>query len=103
VKKAKSASEMLKQGSELVVGDRDKTHGSKLKNHENIAAMWNVYMKQKYGRSLTWKITPVDVTNMMALLKIARQLTGKYNPDDYIDGAAYLAMSGEFASSGCEK
>ena len=40
-------------------------------------------------------ITCDDVAVMMALLKISRSTQGKFNVDDYIDAAAYMAIAGE--------
>ncbi len=40
------ASDIAKKASELVAGDRDRTHGDKLKNFENIATMWNAWLAE---------------------------------------------------------
>ena len=77
----------LEQAINLVSSDRQKTHGTALENHNNIALSWSVYLNKM--------ITPHDVAIMMALLKIARTKTGSFNADDYTDGAAYLAIAGE--------
>jgi hypothetical protein len=34
---------------------------------------------------------------MMTLLKVARTKIGSHNPDDYVDGAGYMAIAGEIA------
>jgi hypothetical protein len=39
-----------------------------------------------------------DVGNMMALMKVARQFSGEFNIDDFIDGCGYLACAGEIAA-----
>ena len=31
----------------------------------------------------------------MVVLKMARATAGRFNPDDYVDGAAYMALAGE--------
>jgi hypothetical protein len=81
----------LLRAADLVAGERDRQHGSKRQNFQNIADQWNAYL----GQRLVTLITPVDVGLMMALLKIARTKSGSHNPDDYIDGAGYLACSAE--------
>ncbi len=35
---------------------------------------------------------------MMALLKVARQFSGEFNVDDFIDACGYLACAGEIAA-----
>jgi len=32
---------------------------------------------------------------MLSLLKVSRSQVGKHNIDDYVDGAAYMAIAGE--------
>jgi len=36
---------------------------------------------------------------MMILLKMARQMTGEYNPDDFVDMAGYAGCAGEIAAA----
>ena len=85
------AKEMLEEAIELVDGDRETTHGSMYKNHQNIARLWNGYLHDKET------LTASDVANMMELLKIARRKLGVFNPDDYVDGAGYAAVAFECA------
>lgn len=87
----RSATDVLSHASRLVAGDRNRTHGDKLDNHRNIAAMWNAYL----GDQLARPITPAQVALMMAALKIARTKIGDHNIDDYIDGAGYFACAAE--------
>lgn len=35
----------------------------------------------------------------MAVLKMARATAGNFNPDDYVDGAAYFALASECAAN----
>jgi hypothetical protein len=92
------AQDIAKKAAELVAGERDRTHGDKLKNFENIATLWNAYLSMK-----RLPINAADVGQMMALMKIARTASGDFNIDDYIDGAGYIACSGEIASNADEK
>lgn len=96
------ASDIAKKASELVSGERDRQHGDKVKNFENIATLWNAYLgvaEKRTGRPLDAR----DVGNMMALMKVARQFSGEFNVDDFIDGCGYLACAGEIAALKDEK
>lgn len=84
------APDTLQTALDLVTGDRNRQNGEALRNHENIALLWTAYKREQF--------TPQDVAMMMALVKIARTQLGEHNPDDYIDGAGYLAIAGEIAS-----
>tara|TARA_R100000700_G_C3164135_1_gene139540 strand:+ start:112 stop:378 length:267 start_codon:yes stop_codon:yes gene_type:complete len=77
---------ILEQAKELVKGDRQKEYGDKLINHENIAALWSVFLRKE--------ISPHDVAMCMALVKVAR-LMHAHKKDNYIDLAAYAAVAAE--------
>lgn len=79
----------LNEALRLTANDRQNSYGDKSKNHCNIGALWSAYL----GREITAR----DVSLMMALLKIARTKLGRHDDDDYIDGAAYIAIAGEIA------
>jgi hypothetical protein len=91
-----SAGAILRRAAELVGGDRQATHGNKVANHDNIAALWTVFLRRKLRDGTA--VTALDVALMMVLLKVARTLTGSYNPDDYIDAAGYAGVAGEIAA-----
>lgn len=78
--------DLLQDAIKLVEGDRQKEYGDKLKNHQNIADLWSVFLKKK--------ITPHDVAICMALVKVAR-LMNQHKKDSYLDMAAYAAIAGE--------
>jgi hypothetical protein len=84
-----SADAILTKAAELVSGDRAKTHGDKVQNHDNIAKLWSAF--------LGVEINPLQVALMMVLLKIARTKSGSLNLDDYIDMAGYAGVAGEIA------
>ena len=98
------AHEFLDRASELVKGDRERQHGDKLENHDNIAAGWDAYIRRLVYRRyrLTLPLAPCvkaeDAANMMEILKVMRRLAGEFNQDDYTDGAGYAGVSGEIAS-----
>lgn len=83
------AEDICKKAAELVGGDRAVTHGDKIENHWNIAALWSAY--------LGVEISARQVALMLALLKIARTKTGAHNPDDYVDLCGYGSIAGEIA------
>lgn len=84
-----SAGAILSEAKRLVGGDRHRTHGDKLANHRNIAALWSAF--------LDMRITPKQAALMMALVKIARTKLGEHNPDNYVDLAGYAGVAGEVA------
>jgi len=84
---------ILQQAKELVSNDREGTHGDARQNHEQIAEFWNIFLDDKLKPMAA--ITCDDVAVMMALLKISRSTQGKFNVDDYIDAAAYMAIAGD--------
>ena len=77
---------ILEQAKELVVGDRQEDYGDKLTNHENIAALWSIFLRKI--------LTAHDVAMCMALVKVAR-LMHAHKTDSYIDLAAYAAIAAE--------
>jgi|TARA_R110000803_G_scaffold32395_2_gene71455 hypothetical protein len=78
--------DLLKEATKLIGGDRQTDYGDKLKNHQNIADFWSVFLKKK--------ITAHDVAICMALVKVAR-LMNQHKKDSYLDMAAYAAIAGE--------
>ena len=40
-------------------------------------------------------VTPTDVANMMVLMKVARNASGVYKEDNWIDICGYAALGGE--------
>lgn len=91
----RKAHEIATRAAELVGGDRDRQHGKKRQNFENIAAVWNVYLQIR--KEPAAPLDGADVGHLMALMKIARTQSGALNVDDYVDGAGYLACAGEVA------
>lgn len=95
-----TAAEICEQARELVGGDRARTHGDKVDNHQNIANLWGAYLRNRFIKPAPGErqLDAHDVAQMMALLKIARTCAGEHNPDDYVDGAGYQAVAGEIAA-----
>jgi hypothetical protein len=90
--KTTKASTILETAAAIVDGDREGTYGDVLTGHKSIACLWNGYFR---GAGVDVEVNAVDVANMEALQKMARSLGGTFNLDDYVDGAAYVAIAGE--------
>jgi hypothetical protein len=85
--------EILMKAVDLVSNSRQESHGDTFKNHEQIAEFWNTYLDGKLKPMSS--ITPDEAAMMLGLVKVSRSIVGKHNIDDYIDGAAYMAIAGE--------
>lgn len=81
--------EILDSAKKCVCEDRESQYGSPEDSFELIAELWTVY--------LDYRLSPVDVAIMMALLKIARIAGGRFKADSYIDACGYIACAGEIA------
>lgn len=82
--------ETLDTAKKCVCGQREIDYGSPEDNFKTIADLWSAYKKVEF--------TPVDVTMMMALLKIARVVGGSATEDSFVDLAGYAACGAEIAS-----
>lgn len=81
----------LDRAKECVCGQREQDYGSPENNFRTIANLWNAYLGDVI-------VSDVDVSMMMALLKIARIRSGNYTADSFVDLAGYAACGGEIAS-----
>ena len=77
---------LLDEAKKLIGGNRQQDYGDKLKNHQNIANFWSIFLEKQ--------ITAHDVAICMALVKVAR-LMNQHKKDSYLDMAAYAAIAGE--------
>jgi hypothetical protein len=98
-----SAEELCRVAAGLVGGPRRVTHGDKSINFINTAEAWNALLRAKARQSLLPVeripiLDALDVANMLELFKVSRRYSGKFNLDDYIDGAGYAACAGEIAA-----
>lgn len=91
------AAQIAKRAAELVSGDRAQQNGDMFRTHSNIAAMWNTILIAA-GKEPARLIDAHDVANMMEGMKIVRRYGGRFNIDDYIDGAGYASCAGEIAA-----
>lgn len=90
------STDILHEAARIVAGDRNTTHGEKERSFTLIADLWNAYLE---GRREWSPIRPVDVAQMMVLLKVARSIQGTMQRDHFLDMAGYAAIAGELAAS----
>lgn len=78
-----------------ITNERVSTYGDPINNLSTIASLWNQYIKSKtklnYENDLCI-INSKDVSMMMILLKVARELNST-NKDNLIDIAGYCRLS----------
>lgn len=93
--------EILDTAKAHVTADRQAQHGAPENSFQTIANFWAVYLKER-GLLITTgtnvDLTPVDVAQMMALLKTARSIANPSNEDNWVDHAGYVACAGELAT-----
>ena len=75
-----------------VTKDRAATHGDLEDSFGHTAKLWSTH--------LGIDVSAVDVTILMALLKVARLKTSPTHADNWIDLAGYAACGGEIATRG---
>lgn len=82
--------DILDTAKTIINGERQGTYGNAEDNFANIAAFWSTYLNRE--------ISSTDVANMMILMKVARNASGVYKDDNYIDICGYAALGGEIAA-----
>lgn len=115
--------EVLEEAKKCVCGRREQDYGSPENNFQLIADFWNDYLglcnakmilnEARSNLSNAYQIpydevelpeirplTVVDVSMMMALLKIARIKNGGGTGDSFVDLAGYAACGGELNECG---
>lgn len=83
---------ILEAAEKCVCKDRQDTHGKPEDSFSEIAMLWTAYL------GTGQEIDPVDVANMMVLLKIARAKENPKHQDNWVDMAGYAACAGEIAA-----
>lgn len=86
-----SRNDILNKAEICVCGQRNKDYGTPEDNFTIVADLWSTYTGHK--------ITAVDVSMMMSLLKIARIKTGTATEDSFVDLAGYAACGGEISAN----
>jgi hypothetical protein len=87
--------EILNEAIKCVCGQREQDYGTPENNFQTIANLWSTY--------LGCTVKAIDVTMMMALLKIARIRNGGGSGDSFVDLAGYAACGGELKNDIAEK
>lgn len=80
--------DVCEQASKIISGERQGQYGAPEDSFAVITDLWNGYLR-------TDCLTPGDVANMMALMKIARISNGVFKEDSYVDAIGYLAIGAE--------
>lgn len=83
---------VLMEANKIVNGARNKAYGDAEDNFRNIAGLWEAYFTNK-GSDVV--VTPIDVANMMVLMKIARLQWTPSHRDSWVDIAGYAACGAE--------
>ena len=79
--------EILELANNCITGQRERDYGSPESNFKLIADFWSLYKGVDFS--------PIDVSMMMSLLKIARICNGGGSGDSFVDLAGYAACGGE--------
>jgi hypothetical protein len=82
---------ILDKAKTCVCGQRADDYGTPEDNFTIIADLWSTYTGHK--------LTAVDVSMMMSILKIARIKTGTATEDSFVDLAGYAACGGEISAN----
>lgn len=108
-----SRRDILRCAEKCVCGQREQDYGTPESNFQLIADLWNGYLGNTLSKekrdfekelgvthkhkelSVPWEISAMDVSMMMALLKIARIKNGGGSGDSFVDLAGYAACGGE--------
>lgn len=80
---------ILDTANQIVNGVRNDEYGSPEDNFTLISELWGSYLDEF--------ISPIDVSNMMILLKVARIRSGRSTRDSFVDIAGYAACGGEIS------
>ena len=82
---------ILSKAESIINGERQGTYGDAEDSFQTIADMWSAY--------LNTEILSEDVANMMILMKVARNSSGVYKDDNWIDICGYAALGGEIQAA----
>lgn len=95
-----SREECLVMANNCVNGSRAEQYGDLEDNFETISRFWNGYLSSVMMLRNAHPLTPVDVANMMVLLKVARSSSNPAHGDNYVDIAGYAACAYELTQRG---
>lgn len=83
---------ILTKAKELTIGERNKTYGDPIENFTRFGQILTGYFGMEFSAH--------DAAMIMMLAKVARVPATPTHEDNYVDGAAYLAIAGEMAAFG---
>lgn len=83
--------DILEKARSIINGERAGTYGKAEDSFATIAEMWGAYLNNP--------VTSADVANMMILLKVARNSSGVYKDDNWIDICGYAALGAEIQNN----
>ena len=78
---------ILETAKSIINGERAGTYGKAEDSFKIIASLWSAY--------LAIDVSATDVANLMILMKVARNSSGVYKEDNWIDICGYAALGGE--------
>ena len=81
-------SRLFEEVLKTVMGPRQDTYGSPYASFQQIADLWEAYLKRRADGPLG----PQDVANMMILMKVSRSATGGEHHDSTVDIIGYAAL-----------
>lgn len=82
---------ILDTAKSIISGERQGTYGKPENSFGVISQLWTAYLGKE--------VSCADVANMMILLKIARNSSGVYKEDNWIDICGYAALGGEIQAN----
>lgn len=84
---------LLEEAIKITTQDRNSAYGNPEDNFQNIAAYWNLYLRQAgvMSKDAGRVLRPQDVAHMMILMKQARLATNPNHRDSLLDIAGYAA------------
>lgn len=91
---------ILDEAKEIIYGDREKTYGTPGKNLNTIATYWTAHLHSRGLLPADCVLTVLDVTSMMALLKLARLGNSPTHRDSMVDACGYLALADRVLNEG---
>lgn len=86
--------QILDTAKGLTTGDRNKSYGPPIDNLTTYANLIAAYIEGRNAAGTEY-IDAVDAAIFMVLAKISRIVANRGHKDNYVDGAAYMAIAGE--------
>lgn len=88
--------QILDTAKSLTTGDRNKSYGPPIDNLTTYANLCTAYIFGKGGNENDLlALDAVDAAVLMVLAKVSRIAANRGHKDNYVDGAAYMAIAGE--------